>query len=80
MLDELFNLLKPYCKSFDLQYRNEKYRLILDGAKDFTGDTVKEVVFDALDWFDSFNSKTNIQVDNTSAIYKIAGYESDGRE
>ncbi len=79
-MEELFNLLKPDCKSFDLQYRNEKYRLILDGAKDFTGDTAEEVVFDALDWLDSNESKTNIEVDDTSHIYKIVGYESDGRE
>lgn len=79
-MDGIFNLLKPKCKGFDLQFRNDNYRLILDGAKDFTGDTVEEVVIDALDWLDSNEDKTNIGIDNTSAIYKIAGYESDGRE
>ncbi len=73
-MEDLFNLFKPYCKSFDLQYRNEKYKLILDEVKDFTGDTVEDVVIDAMDWIDD-NEATNTNVD-----FKVFGYESDGRE
>lgn len=80
MLEELFNILKSDCKIFDLQYQKDKYRLILDGDKDFTGDTVEDVLNEAVDWLDSRESKTNIEVTDTSHIYKIAGYESDGRE
>lgn len=80
MLEELFNILKSDCKNFDLQYQKDKYRLILDGDKDFTGDTVEEVLNEAVDWLDSINRNSNIEVDDTSHIYKIVGYESDGRE
>ncbi len=80
MLEALFDILKSVCNNFDLQCKKGKYRLVLDGAKDFTGDTVEEVVNEAVDWLDSNESKTHIEIDNTSHIYKIAGYESDGRE
>lgn len=111
MLEELFNVLKADCCIFDLQYEKDKYRLVLDGAKDFTGDTVEEILNEAVDWLDSRetnnylnsnisltkemhkngipegfkdmlgnSSDVNFKVDDTSHIYKIAGYESDGRE
>ncbi len=80
MLEELFNVLKADCNIFNLQYEKDKYRLVLDGAKDFTGDTVEEVLNEAVDWLDSNESKTNIEIDDTSHIYKVVGYESDGRE
>ena len=51
-MEDLLNLLKPYCKSFDLQYKEDKYKLILDEVKDFMGDTVEDVVIDAMDWID----------------------------
>ena len=75
MLEELFNILKADCNNFDLQYKKDKYRLILDGAKDFTGDTVEEVLNKAVDWLDSDDSKPNMEIN-----YKALGYESDGRE
>lgn len=75
MLEELFNVLKADCKNFDLQYEKGKYRLILDGVKDFTGDTVEEVLNKAVDWLDSDDSKPNMEIN-----YKALGYESDGRE
>lgn len=111
MLEELFNILKNDCKTFNLEYREDKYRLVLDGVKDFTADTVEDVVIDALDWLDSRDNyldsnisltgemhkngipegfkdyggndnNENFELDDTnqSAIYKFAGYESDGRE
>lgn len=111
MLEELFNILKSDCKIFDLQYIKDKYRLILDEEKAFTGDTVEEVLNEAVDWLDSRDNyldsnisltgemykngipegfkdyggndnNENFEPDdiNQSAIYKIAGYESDGRE
>lgn len=111
MLEKLFNVLKADFNNFDLQYEKGKYRLVLDGAKDFTGDTVKEVLNKAVDWLDSRetnnylnsnisltkemhkngipegfkdmlgnSSNVNFKVDDTSHIYKIAGYESDGTE
>ncbi len=58
-----------------MQYEKGKYRLILDGVKDFTGDTVEEVLNKAVDWLDSDDSKPNIEIN-----YKALGYESDGRE
>lgn len=73
MLEELFNCLKADCKSFDLQYR-KGYRLILEGEKDFTGDTVEEVLNKAVDWLDERENKPSLEVD-----YKVFGYESDGR-
>lgn len=75
ILEALFDILKSDCNNFDLQYKKDKYRLILDGAKDFTGDTVEAVLNEAVDWLDSDNAKSNIDVD-----YKALGYESDGRE
>lgn len=75
MLEALFDILKTDCNNFDLQYKKDKYRLILDGAKDFTGDTVEEVLNKAVDWLDSDDSKPNMEIN-----YKALGYESDGRE
>lgn len=75
MLEELFNVLKADCNIFDLQCKKGKYRLVLDGAKDFTGDTVEEVLNQAVDWIDSSEGKSSFEVD-----YKTFGYESDGRE
>lgn len=75
ILEALFDILKSDCNNFDLQYKKDKYRLILDGSKNFTGDTVEAVLNEAVDWLDSDDAKSNIDVD-----YKALGYESDGRE
>lgn len=74
-MKKLFDILKAHCNNFDLQYKKDRYRLILDGAKDFIGDTVEEVLNQAVDWLDSDDSKPTIKVD-----YKAFGYESDGTE
>jgi hypothetical protein len=75
MLEALFDILKTDCNIFNLQYEKDKYRLVLDGEKDFTGDTVEEVLNEAVDWLDSDDSKPNMEIN-----YKALGYESDGRE
>lgn len=75
MLEALFDILKNDCNNFDLQFKKGKYRLVLDGAKDFTGDTVEEVLNQAVDWLDSNDIKSNLDVN-----FKVFGYESDGKE
>lgn len=112
MLEALFDILKEDCNIFNLQCEKGKYRLVLDGAKNFTGDTVEEVLNKAVDWLDSretnnylnsnisltkemhkngipegfkdmlgnSSSNVNFKVDDTSHIYKVVGYASDGRE
>ncbi|BAK73730.1 hypothetical protein [Arcobacter sp. L] len=111
MIEELFEILKADCNNFDLQCKKGKYRLVLDEVVVFTGDSVEEVLNQAVDWLDtnetnSFldsnislakemhkngipegfrdmlgnTSSVKFKVDDTRHIYKIAGYESDGRE
>lgn len=72
MLEELFNVLKADFNNFDLQYKKDKYRLILDGAKDFTGDTVEEVLNKAVDWLDSreTNSYLNSNISFTKEMHE----------
>lgn len=75
MIGVLIDILKADCNNFDLQYKKDKYRLVLDGAKDFTGDTVEDVLIEAIDWLDSNDTKPSPKID-----YKAFGYESDGTE
>ncbi len=79
-MKDLISLLHPHCKIFTIEYEKDKYRLVLDGAKDFIGDTLKEVVLDAMDWIDCDKANSETENIKQSAIYKLAGYESDGRE
>jgi hypothetical protein len=76
MIEELFNILRSDCNNFHLRYiKKGKYKLILDGTKEFTGDTVEDVLNQSVDWLDSDDSKKDLKID-----YKAFGYESDGKE
>jgi uncharacterized protein YuzB (UPF0349 family) len=68
MLEALFDILKADCNIFDLQCKKGKYRLVLDGAKDFTGDTAEEVLNQAVDWLDS--KETNSFLDSDISLAK----------
>lgn len=72
MLEELFNVLKADFNNFDLQYAKDKYRLVLDGAKDFIGDTVEEVLNKAVDWLDSreTNNYLNSNISFTKEMHE----------
>ena len=72
MLEELFNVLKADFNNFDLQYAKDKYSLVLDGAKDFTGDTVEEVLNKAVDWLDSreTNNYLNSNISFTKEMHE----------
>lgn len=68
MLEELFNVLKADCNIFDLQCKKGKYRLVLDEVVVFTGDTVEEVLNQAVDWLDI--NETNSFLDYDISLAK----------
>lgn len=68
MLEELFNVLKADCNNFNLQCKKGKYRLVLDEVVVFTGDTVEEVLNQAVDWLDT--NKTNSFLDSDISLAK----------
>ncbi|CAM3512883.1 hypothetical protein [Arcobacter aquimarinus] len=68
MIEELFEILKENSNNFNLQCKKGKYRLVLDEVVVFTGDTVEEVLNQAVDWFDI--NETNSFLDSDISLAK----------
>lgn len=68
MIEELFEILKEDCNNFDLQCKKGKYRLVLDKVVVFAGDSVEEVLNQAVDWLD--NKETYSFLDSDISLAK----------
>lgn len=68
MLEELFNVLKNDKQNFFLKCKEGRYVLNLDVNQEFIGDTVEEVLNQAVDWLDI--NETNSFLDSDISLAK----------
>ena len=57
MIESYFYFLKIKCRNFDLQYKKNKYIIILNGMKDFEAGTLLGVLSKAKKWIEENGDK-----------------------